>query len=271
VGRVTAVVWPGQETLGAALAAAADAAGPFTGLGPLPRRPITLVLARTRALFDSITGRRLPPWSDGAAFPDVATVVLRSDRPSAQLVGVLRHELAHLALRWHAGARVPLWFEEGYASVAAAEWGRFEALRVNWTVARGARFTLDDLDRALRSGTADAQAAYGLATTAVLLLQRWGRDGGLTPLLARLPRTQSFDAALRATYHVTESDFEERWQTDLRRRYGWLSWAAAAGLFWGCAGLLVVWLVWRRRRAQRRRRAALETGGLDLRDDAPTP
>lgn len=269
-GRVTVLAWPGQETLAAALAEAADHAAPFPGLGPLPPRPITVMLARTRSRFDSLTYHRLPAWSSGAAFADAGAIVLLSDRPSADLAGALRHELAHLALRWHAGSRVPLWFEEGYASVAAGEWNRFEALRVNWTVARGARFTLDDLDRALRGTAPDAQAAYGLATTAVLLLQRWGGRRGLAPLLQAVPGAASFDAALRATYHVTEGDFEERWQADLRRRYGWLSWAAAAGVFWGVAALLAAWLVWRRRRTQGPRRAALDAPG-ELGDDAPTP
>jgi hypothetical protein len=270
-GRVTVLAWPGQEPLAAALGDAADRAAPFPGLGPLPSRPITVVLARSRARFDSVTQGRLPPWSEGAAFPEAGAVVLLSDRPSAQLARVLRHELAHLALRWHAARRPPLWFEEGYASVAAGEWDRFDALRVNWTVARGVRLNLDELDRALRGGPGDAPGAYGLAMTAVLLLQRWGGAAGLAPLLAHLPAATSFDAALRATYHITEGDFEERWQADLRRRYGWLAWTAAAGLFWGVAALLLAWLVWRRRRSQRRRRAALEPDELATLDDAPTP
>ena len=268
---MTAVAWPGQEALAATLAEAADRTAPFPGLGPLPRRPFTLVLARTRARFDSVTSGRLPRWSEGAAFPDAAAVVLLSTGPSNRLAAVLRHELAHLALGWHAPGHVPLWFEEGYASVAAGEWDRFDALRLNWTVARGVRMTLEDLDRALRGGAPDAQSAYALATTAVLLLERWGGPRGLAPLLAQVPAATSFDQALRATYHVTEEDFEVRWQADLRRRYGWLTWAAAAGLLWSIAGTLAALLVWRRRRRDRRARAALEGEGGIAADDAPTP
>lgn len=271
VGRVTALAWPGQEALAAALAEAADHTAPFPGLGPLPQRPITLVLARTRAQFDSVTNGRLPRWSEGAAFPDAAALVLLSSGATGRLSVVLRHELAHLALGWHARGRVPLWFEEGYASVAAAEWTRFDALGLNWTVARGVRMTLEDLDNALRGGEPDAQSAYALATTAVLLLQRWGGARGLAPLLAQVPGSASFDQALRATYHITEEDFETRWQADLRRRYGWLTWAAAAGLLWGVAGTLSGWLVWRRRRRDRFARAALEGEDGIAADDAPTP
>src|SRR5439155_26964943 len=121
VGPVPAVAWPAQLTLAVALAEAGDRAAPFPGVGPLPARPIRLLLAPDRARFDSLTRGRLPRWSEGAAFPEAGTVVLLAVGPPDHLAAALRHELAHLALRWRAGRRLPLWFEEGYAAVAAAE------------------------------------------------------------------------------------------------------------------------------------------------------
>ena len=270
VGRVTVVAWPAQAGLGVALAEAADRAAPFPGLGPLPRRPIRLILAPSRAVFDSLTRGRLPSWSDGAAFPDPGVVVLLSDRPTVRLSGDLRHELAHLALRWRVGRPLPLWFEEGYAAVAAGEWGRLDALRLNWQLARGRRMDLDEVDAALRGDATDAQTAYALATTAVLLLERWGGERGLGALIARLGPAGGFDAALRQTYHMTEGDFEERWQRDLSSHYGWLAWAQAVGAFWALLGLLMVWLVMLRRRRDRVRRARLDEGWAVPPDDAPT-
>jgi len=266
VGRVTAVAWPGQEALATSLAEVADHAAGFPGIGPLPDRPLRLILAPTRERYDSLTRGRLPIWSEGAAFPDAGVVVLLADGPPTRLAGSLRHELAHIALRWRlgrgGGGRVPLWFEEGYAAVAAAEWGRLDALRLNWQVARGMRMNLDEVDRALRGGRGDAEAGYALATTAVLLLYRWGGKAGLDPLVANLATAPTFDAALRDTYHVTEGDFEARWQRDVASRYGWLSWAAAMGLFWVAIGAVLVALVVLRRRRDRARRAALEDGQL---------
>ncbi|MGH7568976.1 MAG: peptidase MA family metallohydrolase [Gemmatimonadales bacterium] len=271
MGRVTAVAWPGQGTLATALAAAADRATAFPGIGPLPgERSIRLILAPSRSAYDSLTRGRLPLWSEGAAFPDPGVVVLRSDRSAARLSAALRHELAHLALRWRVGRGLPLWFEEGYAAVAAGEWDRLDALRLNWHVARGMRMNLDEVDRALRGGAAEAQAAYGLATTAVLLLQRWGGPHGLAPLVDRLGREPGFDAALRATYYLTEGDFEARWQRDVASRYGWLGWIQAAGLFWAAAAVVLVWLARRRRRRDRARRALLDEG-WELPPDTPTP
>ncbi|MFN2572643.1 MAG: hypothetical protein ABR537_13695 [Gemmatimonadales bacterium] len=256
VGRVTVIAWPGQQLLATWVAEQADHAEGFPGIGALPDRPLRIVLAPTRALYDSLTRGRLPLWSEGAAFPDAGTVVILTDKPANRPIAVLRHELAHLALRWHVARHIPLWFEEGYAAVAAQEWNRLDALRLNWQLARGARMNLDEVDRALRGARGDAETGYALAATAVLMLQRWGGARGLAPLLEALPKAESFDAALRATYHVTEGDFELRWQRDVSSRYGWLSWLAAMGFFWLALGAILVALVgWRRRRDQARRTA----------------
>ncbi len=270
VGRVTAVAWPGQERLATALAEAADRAPPFPGVGPLPNRPIRLILAPTRADFDSLTHGRMPPWSEGAAFPEAGTIVLRAAGPLDRLNAALRHELAHLALHWRVGHALPLWFDEGYAAFAAAEWDRLDALHLNWQVARGVHMDLDEVDRALRSDASDAQTAYALATTAVLLLNRWGGARGLGLLIDRLEAAPSFDAALRATYHVTEDDFEARWERDVATRYGVLSWAGAVGLFWAVMALMLIWLVRVRRQRDRIRRAGLDEGWTVPEDDDPS-
>lgn len=270
VGRVTAVAWPSRGPLAVALATAADRTPPFPGIGPLPDRPIRLILAPTRSRFDSLTQGRLPAWSEGAAFPDAGTIVLLTTRSADRVAAALRHELAHLALRWRLGHPPPLWFDEGYAAFAAGEWDRLEALRLNWQIARGARMNLADVDRALRSDEADAQTAYALATTAVLLLNRWGGAQGLAPLIDRLADQPTFDAAVRATYHLTEGDFEERWERDVASRYGLLSWAGAVGLFWALLALLLVSLVGLRRGRDRARKARLDEGWTVPEDEGPT-
>ena len=270
IGRVAVVAWPGQGPLAARIAEIASSVRALPGLGSLPPRPISIILAPTRARFDSLTGGSLPAWSDGAAFPGPGVIVLFSAQPPDRLTASLRHELAHLALHWHAGVVVPLWFQEGYASVAAREWGRFDALRVNWTLARGRAASLDLVDRALRGNEGDASDGYALATTAVLLLERWGGERGLTPLMTNLAQARTFDAALRVTHGVTEAEFEERWRDDLRSHYGWLAWGAAAGLFWSVIGGFLVWLAVRRRRRVTAAKRLMDGSGTAS-DDAPTP
>src|SRR5439155_8290677 len=89
-------------------------------------------------------------WLVAAALPDAGTVVLLSAGPPDRLTAALRHELAHVALRWRVRRVLPLWFQEGYAAVAAGDWDRLDALRLNSQLARGVHMDLDELDRALR-------------------------------------------------------------------------------------------------------------------------
>src|SRR2546427_7231813 len=56
-----------------------------------------------------------------------------------------------------------LWFEEGYAAVAAGEWDRLDALRLNWQVARGMQLDLDELDRkSTRLNSSHSQISYAV-------------------------------------------------------------------------------------------------------------
>ena len=204
------------------------------------------------------------------AAPATGTIVLLATAPLASLRGTLRHELAHLALHWRLGRDPPLWFDEGYAAFAAGEWDRLDALRLNWQLARGARMDLDEVDQALRGDEADAETAYALATTAVLLLNRWGGSRGLTPLLDALAAAPTFDAALRVSFGVTEGDFETRWQKDVQSRYGLLTFAESVGLFWAVLAVLMVILVRLRRRRDAERRRHLDEGWTLPDDDAPS-
>ena len=101
------------------------------------------------------------------------------------------------------------------------------------------------------------------------MLERWGGGRGLEPLIDHLTRDATLDAALRETYHLTEGDFEVRWQRDVASRYGWLGWAGAVGLFWAALGLMLIWLVRLRRRRDRARKALLDEGWTLPEDDEP--
>lgn len=250
--------WEGDEGLATLLAELADGAGPWPGLDEPGRRPIRLVLAPDDARFDSLTRGRLPEWGEGAAFPGSNTILLKATGDSRTLQRVLRHELAHLALH-EAVRRVPRWFDEGYAAHAAGEWDARDALTVNWAVLRGVRPSLAELDRHLRGASAaDAGAAYALAMTAVVLLERIGGTRGLGALLSTLETTSDFDAALRLTHQITLGQFEERWYKELRGRYGWMLLVTSVSVFWAVAAIVLVALWSQRRARDRMRRLALE-------------
>jgi len=257
VGRVTAVHWPGDESVALALADLADRSTNWPGIRSVSSRPIRLILAPNEAVFDSVTRGRLPEWGGGAAFPGSNTIVLPM---SGDVRRVLRHELAHLALH-SVVKRVPRWFDEGYAARAAGEWDRLQALRVNWALLMGVTPTLRDVDVGLRGGgTGRAQTAYSLATTAVLLLERMGGDRGLQPLVDNLAETLDFDRALRTTYQVTLDQFEALWRRDLKKRYGWAQLLGSLTVIWTLLALVLLSLWGSRRRRDRARRARLDEG-----------
>jgi hypothetical protein len=154
---------------------------------------------------------------------------------------------------------VPLWFDEGYAAWAAGEWERFGALELNLAVVRGAVPSLTALDGALRGSASTAEAAYALAASAVTELARRNPSGTLTPLLQRLERGEGFEAAVLATTGLSLDRFEDEWRRAVKRRYTLGQWLIAGG-GWAVIAVLLVWLVRRRRRADRVRRAALDIG-----------
>lgn len=208
-------------------------------------------------LLDSLTSGRAPAWGAAVAEPGERTILLRADQ--VDLPGTLRHELAHLALHEAVSVRVPLWFDEGYAAWAAGEWERFGGLELNLTVVRGAIPSLGALDGALRGSASSAEPAYALAASAVTELARRNPTHSLTPLLERLERGEDFDAAVLATTGLRIDRFEEEWHRSVRRRYTLGQWLIAGG-GWAVMAVLVLWLVRRRRRADRPRRAALDIG-----------
>jgi hypothetical protein len=257
VGQVTAVAWPDQMELALELAELADRPAEWPGLGRVTPQPLRLVVVPDARRLDSLTLGRAPRWGAAVALPALRTIVLRAD--GAHLSRTLRHELAPLALHQQVEVRVPLWFDEGYAGWAAGEWERLGALELNLAVARGALPGLRALDGALRGTETTADAAYGLAVSAVTELARRNPSGTLVPLLSRLETGEEFEAAVLATTGLTTDQFDEVWQRSVRRRYGLATWLLAGG-GWALIAGVVLGLVHFRRRADRARREALNHG-----------
>lgn len=257
VGPVTAVAWPDQLPLAIELAREAGRPAEYPGLGRQFPDSLRLIVVRDRAALDSLTGGRAPVWGAAVALPDQRTIALRADGP--RLSRTLRHELAHLALHQEIEVPLPVWFDEGFAGWAAGEWERLGVLDLNLAVARGAFPDLVALDHSLRGPEAGAQAAYGLATTAVAELARRNPTGTLGPLMERLRGGEAFEAAVLATTGLTLERFDEAWQASIRRRYGLGTWLLAGG-GWLLVAAIVLGLVRFRRRADEARRAALDEG-----------
>ncbi len=166
---------------------------------------------------------------------------------------VLRHELAHLALHEYLGDLPPRWFDEGYASYAAAEWGREEVFATNIALVLKGPATFAALDSAFTGGTTRATAAYALAYRAIAELAGLDERRGLSLLFSHWRTSGSLDVAVREAYGMTLDAFEERWRAHTRRRYGGLAVAADLALVAAFLGLIVLPVYLARRRREKRR------------------
>ncbi len=236
------------------------------GLGRVALGALTVLVAPDRDTFRRWSRGRLPGWGAGMALPQSGLVMVRAD--DGDPVVTLRHELAHVALHRRIQGRVPLWFDEGYAVLAADEYGGLAALQLNIAVASGRVPTLLALDAALRGSEGDASAAYALAASAVAELARRHPSRRIEPLLARLSAGVPFEAAVQATTGLTAERFADSWHLATRRRYNWGIWFATGGVWVVLALALGAAAAWRRRQ-DAPRREALNAGWSLPPDDEP--
>ena len=258
-GRFTAVFYPSERALATSLLDNASANDSFPGL-PRPRQRVLLALAPDRRRFREWVGPGAPEWGAAIAFPDAQRIVMQG-RSAGSDAGnpreVLRHEVAHLALHEFLGDSPTRWFDEGYASYSAREWNREDALAANVALAWRGPPTFDELDAQFSAGSTTAQNAYALAYRALVELAALDTARGLAPFFTAWKKEGSLDRAIRATYGITLSGFEQRWRQRTRRRYGALGIVGNVTL----AGLIVMLAVFplyvARRQRDRRRLAAL--------------
>ena len=167
-GRFTAVFFPATNGSRARCSTGAVRNDTFPGL-PRPRQHVLIAIAPDARRFREWVGPGAPEWGAAIAFPESRRIVMQGRSAGADAGDpreVLRHELAHLALHEYLGDLPPRWFDEGYASYAAREWTREDALAANLALALRGTPTLDELD-----GEFDG-----------------GRDDGAEGVRARLPR-----------------------------------------------------------------------------------
>jgi hypothetical protein len=229
---------------------------------PAPSARVVVAVAPDERRFRAWIGPAAPEWGSAIAFPKQRTIVMQG-RAAGSDAGdplvVLRHELAHLALDEALGDLPPRWFHEGYASVAAGEWGRQEVFATSVALLLRGMPSLDSLDRSFEGGTQRADAAYALAHRAVAELAALDPERGLTLLFTYWRETRSLEIAIRRAFGVTQTQFEERWRSRTRRQYGALAIAADLSVAAAILMTIVVPLYLARRRRDRRRLEAMRT------------
>ena len=262
-GRFVVGAAPHDAVLARSLLASAVARDTFPWL-PRPRARVLILVAPDRRRFAELIGPHAPEYGAAIAVPDEQRIVMQGSRAGSDAgdpLQVLRHELAHLALHEALGGLPPRWFDEGYASVAAGEWGREEVLATNLALAWRGVPSLAALEEAFQGGRGQASGAYALAHRAVVELAALDPERGLALFFPYWRAERDLDIAIRRAFNLTQSQFDERWRKLTRRRYGAL--AIFTDLTIG-AIILVVLLVplhlGRRRRDRERlaRMAAIE-------------
>ena len=249
-GRFTFLFYPHDRQLAGTLAANAVATDTFPGL-PRPTQKVIVAIAPDARRFRQWAGGA-PEWGSAIAFPESRRIVLQGQRAGSDAgdpVAVLRHELAHLALHEYLGELPPRWFDEGYASVSAREWGREEVLMTNLALALRGMPTLDELEASFSGGATAAQSAYALAYRAVRELEQRDRAHGLALFLEYWRSSRSLERAMRQAYGLTVAGFEQAWRRNTRAQYGALALVSNITL----AGLLLLFILMPLYVARRRR------------------
>ena len=257
--RFTALFYPSEQTLAQSLISLAIKNDTFPGL-PRPTQHVLVAIAPDKRRFREWVGTNAPEWGAAVAFPDSRRIVMQGRSAGAEAGDpreVFRHELAHLALHEYLGDLAPRWFDEGYASYAARETGRANALAANLALVVKGTPSFDELDDEFFEGATTAQTAYALAYGAVDQLASLDTANGLSRFFATWKKEGTIERAVRLTYGMTMDEFELRWQRQTRRRFGGLALVGDVTL----AGLLLLVIIFPlyvlRAQRDRRRMAAL--------------
>ena len=212
-GRFT-VLFEGapESALASAVVAHLDAAWARLGqtLFTPPGGLITVTLY-TEQQFADMT--RAPAWAAASFDGRIRMPVRGALDDRAELDRVLTHELAHAFVRAAAPRGVPMWLDEGIASMVeprGLEWARAEIRRA------GRLLPPSRLQRSFRDLTGDeARLAYAQSALLARAIVDRHSTGALNALLADLGRGVPFDAAFRARAYETWPAFFSRFASEL--------------------------------------------------------
>jgi hypothetical protein len=213
-----------------------------------PGRPIRVVLAGER----SSLAAHAPSWASGYALPALDTIVLFPGRvpsyPDRNLETLLRHEVAHVMVARASGnGRLPRWFDEGVATVAAREWGVEDSARVVLaTIGPGPR-SLAQLATGFNADSTAVGRAYAISAALVRSLVREHGDDAIARILAAMAHGEDFAGAFESACGESPAAFgrgyfrsEVVWRT-------WVPFLTSSTALWMAITLLALWATKRRR------------------------
>lgn len=178
-------------------------------LGASPSEPITVVLQTEEAF------RATHPaaWVAGVNDGTIRVPVRGLAHATPELLGVLRHELAHSFVSARTGGNCPTWLQEGIAQwLQGGAPARGDAALA--ALARSGRLrSLAALEGPFQAlSEADASLAYAQSLSAVAHILRRRGEAGLVRLLAALgdglPSEEALPVALGFSYPELQRDWE---------------------------------------------------------------
>ena len=209
-------------------------------------------------------GYRVPSWASGVAFPREGVVVVAARRGAHNIdvVNVVTHELAHMALGAALRGRAPRWLDEGFAYLHSSDWSmeRWRTLvGMAWT---GNAIPWRELDGRFPEGEQQAAKAYAQSYDMVAFLAHRGKykhsddDGDRWPFqkfLMLIGQGHTPDQAARVAYLSSLDELYAEWYSRLRQRYLLMPVGLFALGIWVLGALLLIVAYIRRRRVNRRR------------------
>ncbi len=232
---------------------------------PRPEKIEIRLVKRARDMSRAApAGRGAPSWASGVAYPDLGVIVVATRRgpQSIDVLNVVDHELAHLALGAALGGRAPRWLDEGFAYLHSSDWS-FERVRtLTGMVWFGNVLPLEELEASFPAEESEVHRAYAQSYDFVAFLARRGRyidhydDGDrwtFRRFLAEIAGGKSVEKACWNIYGASLDELFVEWHHDLRQRYLLMPVGMVAMAIWIIAAFLLILAYIRRRRLNRRK------------------
>lgn len=204
-----------NEPLGVAVLEALDEAYADYArrLGFRPDDAIEVVLQAEAAFQDG----RTPEWAAGLNDGTIRVPVRGIERPTPELLAVLRHELAHSFIAARTRGNCPTWLQEGISQWLEGG-DRARADQQLAPLARERRLpSLLSLEAPFHAmAGAEAAQAYAASLSAVAHIVRLREEPGLLRLLAALSDGLPSEEALPVSMALSYPEFQQSWQEHLR-------------------------------------------------------
>ena len=169
-------------------------------------------------------------------------------------VEVFAHEFSHIALgRALAGAKIPVWLDEGLAIYEAREW-TFSRISVLTAAALTDRLIpLTVLALSFPAEAKDAELAYAEGFMFVsFLINKVGR-AAFHRLLRDYTRFGDLEGAFRRGTGMSMAELEERWLFYLKLRVSWIPIITSVSTLWFLMALIFIYGYMRKKRQAEQR------------------